>query len=101
MAFVKHFKVTESQLSLVPKQEGQIIFTTDTKKIFLDVDNVTRTEIIKDELVTEAEMSKELIDKFSKVSKLIQDEINKKNNVVLSGTEPENLQAGDVWGIIE
>lgn len=86
MALVKHYKVLESQLSSLPIVEGQIIYTTDTKKIFLDVNNSTREEMSKDELITSSELESELF---------------KRNKVVLSSTEPSDLLTGDIWGVLE
>lgn len=86
MALVKHYKVLESQLSSLPIVEGQIIYTTDTKKIFLDVNNSTREEMSKDELITSTELENELL---------------KRNKIVLSSTEPSDLLTGDIWGVLE
>lgn len=86
MALVKHYKVLESQLSSLPIVEGQIIYTTDTKKIFLDVNNSTREEMSKDELITSTELESELL---------------KRNKIVLSSTEPSDLLTGDIWGVLE
>lgn len=44
MALVKHYKVLESQLNSLPIVEGQIIYTTDTKKLYIDIDSSTREE---------------------------------------------------------
>lgn len=44
MALVKHYKVLESQLSSLPIVEGQIIYTTDTKKLYIDINSTTREE---------------------------------------------------------
>ena len=82
MALVKHYKILESQLSSLPVSEGQIIYTTDTKKIFLDINNSTREEILRDDIVTDTDL-------------------NTKNKFVLSETEPEGLLAGDIWGVLE
>lgn len=44
MALVKHYKALESQLSSLPIVEGQIIYTTDTKKLYIDINSTTREE---------------------------------------------------------
>lgn len=44
MALVKHYKVLESQLSSLPIVEGQIIYTTDTKKLYIDINSNIREE---------------------------------------------------------
>jgi len=45
MALVKFIKTTNSNLSSLTKKEGQLIFTTDTKKLYLDNNSSTRLEI--------------------------------------------------------
>lgn len=40
MAKFKPYQCLEDQLSFLPIEEGQLIFTTDTKKIYLDMNNV-------------------------------------------------------------
>ena len=45
MAKVVFYKIDEIQMEDLPKKEGQLILTTDTKKLFLDNDASTRLEI--------------------------------------------------------
>lgn len=69
----KPYKILETQLSSLPIVAGQIIFTTDTKRIYLDVDNNTR-------IYFEGKVS---------------------TKTVASATEPTNLSEGDIWAVIE
>ena len=101
MALVKHYKVLESQLSSLPIVEGQIIYTIDTKKIFLDVNNSTREEMSKDELITSSELESELLTRFGQFATLVDNDLKKRNKVVLSSTEPSDLLAGDICGVLE
>lgn len=48
MALFKPFKITENQLNSLPINEGQLIFTTDTKKIFFDIDDTERIILYSD-----------------------------------------------------
>lgn len=41
-ALFKPYKITESQLSSLPIREGQMIITTDTKSIYLDISSTSR-----------------------------------------------------------
>lgn len=45
MAKVVFYKINQAQMGDLPKKEGQLILTTDTKKLFLDNDASTRLEI--------------------------------------------------------
>lgn len=45
MAKVVFYKINQDQIENLPKKEGQLILTTDTKKLFLDNDASTRLEI--------------------------------------------------------
>lgn len=47
MAQFKPIKCLSTKLDSLSKVEGQLIFTIDTKKIYLDVDNLTRIEYIQ------------------------------------------------------
>lgn len=51
MAKFQPYKISSSQLSQLAKKEGQLILTTDTKKLYLDVDNSTRIIINADAVV--------------------------------------------------
>lgn len=42
---VQFFKLTENDKNNLPLKEGQIIFTTDTHKLFLDINDSTRIQI--------------------------------------------------------
>ena len=48
MALFKPFKITENQLNSLPITAGQLIFTTDTKKIFFDIDDTERIILYSD-----------------------------------------------------
>lgn len=48
MALFKPYKIQSSQLNSLPKKEGQFIITTDTKKIYLDINNTTRAVLNPD-----------------------------------------------------
>lgn len=45
MALFKPYKITSDQLASLPVKEGQLIFITDTKVIYLDVDSINRVKI--------------------------------------------------------
>lgn len=45
MAKVVFYKINQAQMGDLPKKEGQLILTTDTKKLFLDNNASTRLEI--------------------------------------------------------
>lgn len=47
MAEFKPIKCTEAQMNSKAKSEGQIFFTTDTKKIYLDTNSTTRLEMVE------------------------------------------------------
>lgn len=48
MAEFKPIKCLSSKLDNITKKEGQFIVTTDTKKIYLDIDNYTRIEFYEE-----------------------------------------------------
>lgn len=48
MALFKPYKVTENQLAAIPIKDGQFIFTTDTKKIYLDKNDTERILALSD-----------------------------------------------------
>jgi hypothetical protein len=45
MALFKPYKIKNSELEKLTKKEGQIIFLTDTKEIYIDMDNNSRIKI--------------------------------------------------------
>lgn len=69
----KPYRTLESQVSSLPIVAGQIIFTTDTKRIYLDIDSNTR----------------------------IYFEGKESSKITVSATEPTNMSSGDIWAIIE
>ena len=42
---IKPFETTDAKLETIPIQEGQMLYTTDTLKIYLDIDDNTRLEM--------------------------------------------------------
>lgn len=48
MALFKPYKILNSQLSSLPVREGQLIFTTDDKAIYLDISSSQRIKISDD-----------------------------------------------------
>lgn len=48
MAQFKPFKITNAQLANLAKAEGQLIITTDTKKIYLDTSATERVLLNED-----------------------------------------------------
>lgn len=48
MALFKPYKITSDKLSDLPVQEGQIVITTDTKKLYVDVSATERIEVTSD-----------------------------------------------------
>ena len=48
MALFKPYKITSDKLDDLAIQEGQIIITTDTKKLYADVSNTERIEVTSD-----------------------------------------------------
>lgn len=72
MALFKPYKITSSQLNSLPIQEGQFIITTDTNKVYVDINNSTRKEY--------AETG---------------------TKVYLSETQPSEMNEGDLWLVLE
>lgn len=72
MALFKPYKILSSQLSSLPIKEGQFIITTDTNKVYIDIDNSTREEYGKSGSKT-----------------------------YLSETEPSDMNEGDLWMVVE
>ena len=48
MALFKPYKITSDKLSDLPVREGQIVVTTDTKKLYVDVSATERIEVTSD-----------------------------------------------------
>lgn len=48
MALFKPYKILSSQLNSLPIKEGQVIFTTDTKQLLLDITNNDRIVVYAD-----------------------------------------------------
>lgn len=48
MALFKPFNIKENQINSLPISQGQLIFTTDTKKIFFDISDTERITIYSD-----------------------------------------------------
>lgn len=48
MALFKPYKITSNKLADLPVREGQIVITTDTKKLYVDVSATERIEITAD-----------------------------------------------------
>ena len=48
MALFKPYKITSDKLADLPVQEGQIVITTDTKKLYVDVSATERIEVTSD-----------------------------------------------------
>ena len=48
MALFKPYKITSDKLEDLAIQEGQIIITTDTKKLYVDVSATERIEVTAD-----------------------------------------------------
>ena len=48
MALFKPFNIKENQINSLPISQGQLIFTTDTKKIFFDISDAERITIYSD-----------------------------------------------------
>ena len=51
MAKFKPYKLLSSKLSSLPIVEGQLILTTDTKKLYFDIDSKTRILVNSDAVV--------------------------------------------------
>ena len=60
MALFKAYKILENQLSLVPVKEGQLIFLTDKKQIYLDINNSERIQILP-QSITDLENDSEFL----------------------------------------
>lgn len=56
MALFKPYKLTSSELSSLPIVEGQFIITTDENKIYLDVNNSERHELVDVESISNQEI---------------------------------------------
>lgn len=48
MALFKPFNIKENQINSLPISQGQLIFTTDTKRIFFDISDTERITIYSD-----------------------------------------------------
>ena len=48
MALFKPYKITSNKLADLPVREGQIVITTDTKKLYVDVSATERIEVTSD-----------------------------------------------------
>ena len=57
MAKLKNWKCYEYQVNSIKKAEGQLIYTTDTGKIFLDIDSNTRIQVNSIYKITSSEMA--------------------------------------------
>jgi len=57
MARVKHYKLYEYQVNALTIKEGQVIYTMDTGKIFLDITDTVRIQVSNLYKITSAEKS--------------------------------------------
>ena len=74
MALFKPYKCLEAQLGQIPVADGQVIFTTDTLKIYMD-DGAERKEYTP--------------------------EVQEASKTYVQNTEPMDANDGDIWMITE
>ena len=75
MALFKPYKCLEAQLGQIPITEGQVIFTTDTLKIYMDDADGSRKEYTPD--------------------------IPDSTKVFIQNAEPETAKDGDLWFVLD
>ena len=84
---IKPFETTDAKLETIPIQEGQMLYTTDTLKIYLDIDDNTRLEMYSkpDEVIDYIyKITYTTLDNptFPITEKIIQEDGSKKGNVL-------------------
>lgn len=96
MALFKPYKITSDKLEDLAIQEGQIIITTDTKKLYVDVSNTERIEITSEidlsDYVTTSTLTSTIAEEASERQEqdnLLEDKINTK----LDTTQADNKYA--------
>ena len=74
MALFKPYKCLEAQLGQIPVVDGQVIFTTDTNKVYMD-DGAERKEYTP--------------------------EVPDASKTFIQKEQPETARQGDVWMVVE
>lgn len=101
MALFAPYKILSSKLNSLPIEEGQIIFTTDTKEIYIDIDNSTRTKLYTDSVKSVSTNGNFLSFNCESEEKGSYSVNWQSNSVYTSRQEPKNMNIGDIWIVTE
>lgn len=101
MAKFKPYKILESQLKSLPIKEGQIIFTTDKQEIYMDVSEGVRIKLYADSVKSLTVDGNSLVFTCETAAGGIVPTEWKSNSTYVSKTQPENMNSGDIWLVLE
>lgn len=101
MALFTPYKILSTQLNSLPIQEGQLIFTTDTQEIYIDLTNAIRKKLYADSVKSLTVDGNALIFTCETATEGIIPTEWKSNSTYVSETQPENMNSGDIWLVLE
>lgn len=101
MALFTPYKILSTKLNSLPIQEGQIIFTTDTREIYMDMTNTARIKLYADSVKSLTIDGNSLVFTCETATEGIIPTEWQSNSTYVSETQPENMNGGDIWLVLE
>ncbi len=101
MALFAPYKILSTQLNSLPIVEGQIIVTTDTQEIYFDITDTIRKKLYADNVKSLTIDGNTLVFTCETATSGIVPTEWQSNSTYVSKTQPENMNSGDIWLVLE